>query len=58
MKDFDKLAEHYLDYTGTMNKTEIIAMLKERAVRKEMSYYDYEFKWLPNLKKNHWISSD
>jgi len=58
LKDFDKLADHYVDYSGKMKKAEIMAMLKERAVRKEMSYYDYEFKWLPALKKNHWISSD
>jgi len=56
LKDFDKLAEHYVDYTGKLSKTEIKKLLKVRALRKEISYYNYEFNWLPALKKNHWMS--
>uniref|UniRef100_A0A7S2TY77 Fatty acid desaturase domain-containing protein n=1 Tax=Lotharella oceanica TaxID=641309 RepID=A0A7S2TY77_9EUKA len=56
LKDWDKLAEHFVDVTGKLSKEEIISLLKARAVRKEMSYYEYEFKWLPALKKNHWMN--
>eukprot|EP00468_Gymnochlora_sp_CCMP2014_P008726 CAMPEP_0167753032 /NCGR_PEP_ID=MMETSP0110_2-20121227/7481_1 /TAXON_ID=629695 /ORGANISM="Gymnochlora sp., Strain CCMP2014" /LENGTH=284 /DNA_ID=CAMNT_0007638739 /DNA_START=571 /DNA_END=1422 /DNA_ORIENTATION=- len=54
IKEWDKLAEHYVDYTGNMSKADIKDLLKVRAVRKEISYYDYEFKFLPNLQKKHW----
>ncbi|GAB5363902.1 hypothetical protein AAMO2058_000923300 [Amorphochlora amoebiformis] len=56
IKDWKLLAQHYVDFTEKMSQEEIIDMLKTRAVRKEISYYDYEFKWLPKLKKNHWMS--
>jgi hypothetical protein len=44
---WDKLAEHYVDYSGSMSKQEIAAMLKTRAQRKETSYDIYE-KYLAN----------
>jgi len=38
---WDKLADHYVDYTGKMTRDEIKEMLKVRAQRKEMSYEEY-----------------
>jgi len=35
---WDKLAEHYVDYSGTMSKEEIMAMLKRRATTTESTY--------------------
>lgn len=35
---FEKLAEHYVDYAGTMTKAEIISMLRRRAKLKESCY--------------------
>ena len=40
--DFKKLAEHFVDYSGTMSKPEIAEMLQRRARCKEMSYDEYE----------------
>jgi hypothetical protein len=39
---WDKLAEHYVDYSGDMSKQEIAQMLKVRAQRKETTYDVYE----------------
>jgi hypothetical protein len=39
---WDKLADHYVDYTGKMTREEIIKMLQTRAVRVETSYEKYE----------------
>ena len=39
---WDEMAKHYVDYTGTMTKDEIKAMLKARAQRKETTYETYE----------------
>ena len=39
---WDKLAEYYVDYSGTMTKEEIIEMLKTRAKRIEISNTKYE----------------
>lgn len=39
---WDKLAEHYVDYTGSMSKAEIISMLQARAKRTEITYEQYE----------------
>lgn len=39
---WDKLADHYVDYTGKMSREEIKAMLKERAQRKETTYELYQ----------------
>jgi hypothetical protein len=38
---WDKLAEHYVDYSNSMSKEEIIIMLKRRATLKELEYEDY-----------------
>ena len=38
---WDKLAEHYVDYSHSMSKEEIIEMLKRRATLKELEYEDY-----------------
>ena len=35
---WDKLADHYVDYTGKMTRGEIMTMLKKRAQFKETSY--------------------
>mmetsp|Transcript_23917 Transcript_23917/g.64740 ORF Transcript_23917/g.64740 Transcript_23917/m.64740 type:complete len:416 (-) Transcript_23917:427-1674(-) len=42
--DFKKLAEHYVDYTESMTKEQIAAMLEVRAKRKQMTYDEYEAK--------------
>lgn len=39
---WEKLADHYVDYTGQMSRAEIIEMLKRRAKTKETSYEEYE----------------
>lgn len=38
---WDKIAEHYVDYTGKLSKEEIIEMLKVRAQRTETTYEKY-----------------
>lgn len=39
---WNKVADHYVDYTGKMSREEIMAMLKVRAQRKETSYEEYQ----------------
>mmetsp|Transcript_28872 Transcript_28872/g.21496 ORF Transcript_28872/g.21496 Transcript_28872/m.21496 type:complete len:438 (-) Transcript_28872:56-1369(-) len=39
---WDKLAEHFVDYSGTMSKEEIIELLKVRAKRTETTYEKHE----------------
>ena len=39
---WDELADHYVDYSGTMTRDEIKSMLKARAQRKQTSYEKYE----------------
>lgn len=39
---YDKLADHYVDYTGKMSREEIKALLKERVERKELTYEEYQ----------------
>lgn len=39
---WDKLADHYVDFSGKMSKEEIMSMLKLRAQRKETDYERYE----------------
>ena len=39
---WDQLADHYVDYSGTLTKSEIKDMLKARAQRKQTSYEQYE----------------
>mmetsp|Transcript_3441 Transcript_3441/g.11450 ORF Transcript_3441/g.11450 Transcript_3441/m.11450 type:complete len:429 (+) Transcript_3441:101-1387(+) len=40
--DFDRLASHFVDYSGTMSRAEVAALLEARAKRKEMTYDEYE----------------
>jgi hypothetical protein len=48
---FKMLAEkHYVDYAGVLGTEEIAQLLEERAKRVEMSYEDYEFRYLPTLR--------
>ena len=50
---FDVLAEkQYIDYSGKLSVKEIADMLEERAKRKEMSYEEYEFSYLPSLRSS------
>lgn len=39
---WDKLADHYVDYGGTMTRDEIIEMLKARAKRTQTTFEEYE----------------
>ena len=48
---FKLLAEkHYVDYAGDLSSDEIARLLERRAKRKEMSYEEYEFSYLPDLR--------
>jgi hypothetical protein len=48
---FEMLAEkHYVDYAGVLSTDEIAQLLEKRAKRVEMSYEDYEFRYLPTLR--------
>lgn len=44
MKDWDRLADHYVDYTGQMKKEDIMKMLATRAACKDMTNQEY-IKW-------------
>jgi len=48
---WDKLATHYVDYSGKMTQAEIATMLETRAKRKEMTYEEYEFDFLPTIRQ-------
>eukprot|EP00292_Cryptomonas_paramecium_P003244 CAMPEP_0113724580 /NCGR_PEP_ID=MMETSP0038_2-20120614/39176_1 /TAXON_ID=2898 /ORGANISM="Cryptomonas paramecium" /LENGTH=624 /DNA_ID=CAMNT_0000654533 /DNA_START=78 /DNA_END=1953 /DNA_ORIENTATION=- /assembly_acc=CAM_ASM_000170 len=51
LQKWELLAEkHFIDHSGKLSKCEIVALLKERAVRKEMSYEEYEFEYLPKFR--------
>jgi hypothetical protein len=39
---WDKLADHYVDYTGSMSREEVKSMLKVRATRRQISNDEYE----------------
>lgn len=41
MKDWSKLADHYVDYTEKMTKQEIMDMLRVRAAKKDMTNQEY-----------------
>jgi hypothetical protein len=48
---FEMLVDkHYVDYAQDLSKEELVALLRERAQRKEMDYEDYEFRYLPSLR--------
>jgi len=42
--------KHYVDFSRGLTTDEIARMLKERAQRKEMSYEEYEFAYLPAIR--------
>ena len=42
--------KHYVDYAGKLGTEEIARLLEERAKRKETSYEEYEFRYLPALR--------
>ena len=45
------LAEkHYVDFAGKLSSEDIARLLEVRAKRKEMSYEEYEFRYLPALR--------
>ena len=49
----DRLIDrYYVDFAGTLGRDELIALFVQRAQRKEMSYEDYEFCYLPKLREN------
>ena len=49
---FKMLAEkHYVDYAGDLSLDELASLMEERAKRKEMSYEEYEFSYLPALRE-------
>jgi len=51
-KRWKMIAEkYYVDYSGELSIDEIASMLERRAKRKEMSYEDYEFSYLPRIRE-------
>lgn len=56
LKKWDLIAEkHYVDYSGELSAEQIAQMLETRAKRLEMSYEDYEFRYLPRI---HEVAED
>ena len=51
---FDTLIRnHYVDYSqGTLSQDELADLFERRAQRKEMSYEEYEFSYLPQLRES------
>lgn len=48
---FDRLIRnHYLDFAGDLEPEQLAALFERRAKRKEMSYEEYEFRYLPRLR--------
>lgn len=48
----DRLIDrYYVDFAGTLGRDELIELFARRAQRKEMSYEDYEFRYLPTLRE-------
>lgn len=49
---FDRLIrEHYVDFAGDLSADELAALFERRAKRREMSYEEYEFRYLPGLRQ-------
>ena len=47
----DRLIDrHYADFSGTLDRDELVELFSRRARRREMSYEDYEFRYLPGLR--------
>ncbi len=48
----DRLIDHhYVDFSGELDRDELVALFTRRAQRREMSYEDYEFRYLPQLRE-------
>lgn len=51
-EQFDKLIrDHYVDFAKDMDEKELATLFEQRAKRTEMSYEEYEFGYLPKLRK-------
>ena len=47
----DRLIDrHFVDFSGMLEREQLIRLFVSRAKRKEMSYEDYEFRYLPRLR--------
>ena len=48
---FDRLIRnHYMDFAGDLEPQQLADLFERRAKRKEMSYEEYEFRYLPRLR--------
>lgn len=49
---FERLIhKHYVDFAGDLTVDELAALFERRAKRREMSYEEYEFRYLPGLRE-------
>ena len=49
---FDRLIrEYHVDFAGDLAADELVALFERRAKRREMSYEEYEFRYLPGLRQ-------
>ena len=44
------IQRHYVDFAGDLSLDELAALFERRAKRTEMSYQEYEFRYLPGLR--------
>ena len=52
LDQFDRLIDqYYVDRAGTLSRDELVALFRRRARRREMSYEEYEFRYLPRLRR-------
>ena len=48
----DRLIDrYYVDFSRELDRDELVALFTRRAQRREMSYEDYEFRYLPGLRE-------
>lgn len=48
----DRLIDrYYVDFSGELDRDELVALFTRRAQHREMSYEDYEFRYLPKLRE-------
>ena len=48
----DRLIDHYyVDFSGELDRDELVTLFTRRAQRREMSYEEYEFRYLPRLRE-------
>lgn len=45
------IRKHYVDFAGDLTVDELAALFERRARRREMSYEEYEFRYLPRLRR-------